>query len=82
MSNTPKFSSELVRAIARDNRDVTVLFPTPPFPDNITNLFLTSFNRSFTRAIDGSGPFATPELQIFEKRLNKQRKHLILELNL
>ena len=41
--------------------DVTVLFPTPPLPDNMSNLFFTSERRFLTNSIDGSGTFASPK---------------------
>ena len=59
------FLSGLSAARALDTREVTVLLPTPPFPESMRTLFLTDDNLSFTKAIPGSGNFVAPEEQIF-----------------
>jgi hypothetical protein len=43
---------------------VTVLLPTPPFPDSTKILFRTCSSLSLTSWIPGSGPLATSEAQI------------------
>lgn len=59
------FLSGLSAARALDKSDVTVLFPTPPLPDNTNILFSTADNLSLTNAIPGSGNFVAPDEQIF-----------------
>lgn len=61
---TLTFISALRNARVLLSKAVTVLFPTPPFPDKIRILFLTSPNLFFTSSIPGSGPFVTPEAHI------------------
>lgn len=56
------FSSSFV-ASALLRRAVTVLLPTPPFPEITKNLFFTWLNLSFTNWIPGSGPLGA-EAQI------------------
>lgn len=65
MSRTAKFLSGFRSAIVRANIEVTVLLPTPPFPDTTNSLFLTSAKRSFTNSMAGSGPFVAPDAHRF-----------------
>lgn len=65
ISSTAKFFSGFRSAMARASIDVTVLLPTPPFPDRINSLFFTSANRSFTSSMAGSGPFVAPDAHRF-----------------
>lgn len=44
--------------------DVTVLLPTPPFPERIRILCLTFDRFLLISSIDGSGTFVTPDEQI------------------
>lgn len=57
------FLSPSLAASALLRRAVTVLLPTPPFPEITRNLFFTWLNFSFTSWIPGSGALG-PEAQI------------------